>query len=81
MDCLQKEINGLDAYNKRTNHPWESIAEKCNYVQTPEEGANAYGFYIMKISYMFDGKMYVDKLKPKDVSAFFLLFSSFIRGY
>jgi hypothetical protein len=81
MDCLLKEVYGLEAYNKRTNHSWESVAEKCNYVQTPEQGANECGFYIMKIACTFDGETYVDKLKPKDVSAFLLLLSLFIIRY
>ena len=78
MDSLLKEVYGLEAYHMRTKHSWEALAEKCNYAQTPEQGANECGYYLLKIACTFDGEKYVEKLKPKDVSALFLLIMFFI---
>ena len=72
-----KEVYGTEEYSAHNHVDWESAAEHCNYVLTPEQGANECGFYALKSACTFDGVSFVEKIKNKDVSSFLsLLYNS-----
>lgn len=63
-----KEVYGTSEYNKHNVPQWELIAERCNFVKSPEQGANECGFYSLKFIVTYDGVKIVEKIKNKDVS-------------
>ena len=65
-----KEVYGTAAYNKSIQHNWVTAAERCNYMQVPEQGTNECGFYTLKIACTFDGNRIVETIKKKDVNTF-----------
>ncbi|PNT76971.1 hypothetical protein BRADI_1g56426v3 [Brachypodium distachyon] len=68
--AVMKEVYGEEEYNKKNHFDWVALAEKCNYVQTPEQGANECAFYVLKLATILDGEKFVEKIKSKDVSNF-----------
>ena len=73
MVALMKEVYGTEEYSAHNHVDWESAAEHCNYVLTPEQGANECGFYVLKSACTFDGVSFVEKIKNKDDSSFLSL--------
>jgi hypothetical protein len=69
---LMKEVYGTEEYNKTEQFHWEQFLDKCNYVSTREQGVNECGFYVLKMASTYDGEKFVEKLKNKDVSCFFI---------
>ena len=78
MVALMKEVYGTKEYSAHNDVDWEAAAEHCNYVLTPEQGANECGFYVLKVACTYDGVSFVEKIKNKDVSPFL---SFFINHY
>ena len=67
-----KEVYGIKACNTHNDVDWEAAVDHCNYVLTPEQGANECEFYALMVACTFDGVTFAEKIKNKDVSPFFL---------
>ena len=70
MVALMKEVYGMAAFNSKTLVQWDVVAERCNYVLTPEQGCNECGFYSLEVARSYDGEKLIKKIKNKDVSSF-----------
>ena len=66
---LLKEIYGEDQFEKHNaGIDWLYKADRCNFVFTPEQGANECAFYALKVMRSFNGAKFVETFKKKDVS-------------
>ena len=69
MVSLIKEVYGEEEFEKHNNGiDWLYKADRCNFVFTPEQGANECAFYALKVMRTFNGEKFAETWVKKDVS-------------
>ena len=66
MVSLIKEVYGEEEFEKHNNGiDWLYKADRCNYVFTPEQGANECAFYALKVMRTFNGEKFAETWNKK----------------